>query len=116
MGNVGRNDPCPCGSGKKYKKCCGLKSSLQRRQFSNLNPEQVPSSMGKIAGMVSQTLKSINPEAAGKLDAMIKKQTDKLAEKMSDDPSKSKEEAAAEVVEEIKKEDAAKKQQDKPTS
>ena len=19
----GRNDPCPCGSGKKYKKCCG---------------------------------------------------------------------------------------------
>jgi preprotein translocase subunit SecA len=25
---VGRNDPCPCGSGKKYKKCCG----------SNVNP------------------------------------------------------------------------------
>jgi len=22
---VGRNDPCPCGSGKKYKKCCGVK-------------------------------------------------------------------------------------------
>ncbi len=21
---VGRNDPCPCGSGKKYKQCCGL--------------------------------------------------------------------------------------------
>ena len=21
---VGRNEPCPCGSGKKYKKCCGL--------------------------------------------------------------------------------------------
>ncbi|MFN8640511.1 MAG: SEC-C metal-binding domain-containing protein [Candidatus Binatia bacterium] len=20
---VGRNDPCPCGSGKKHKKCCG---------------------------------------------------------------------------------------------
>ena len=24
---VGRNDPCPCGSGKKYKKCCGRASS-----------------------------------------------------------------------------------------
>lgn len=24
FGKVGRNDPCPCGSGKKYKKCCGL--------------------------------------------------------------------------------------------
>ncbi len=23
MKNVGRNDPCPCGSGKKYKHCCG---------------------------------------------------------------------------------------------
>jgi preprotein translocase subunit SecA len=21
---VGRNDPCPCGSGKKFKKCCGV--------------------------------------------------------------------------------------------
>jgi len=21
----GRNDPCPCGSGRKYKKCCGSK-------------------------------------------------------------------------------------------
>jgi uncharacterized protein len=25
---VGRNDPCPCGSGKKYKKCCGAAGSL----------------------------------------------------------------------------------------
>ena len=24
---VGRNDPCPCGSGKKFKKCCMNKSS-----------------------------------------------------------------------------------------
>jgi hypothetical protein len=23
LNNVGRNDPCPCGSGKKYKKCHG---------------------------------------------------------------------------------------------
>jgi preprotein translocase subunit SecA len=22
--SIGRNDPCPCGSGKKYKKCCGI--------------------------------------------------------------------------------------------
>lgn len=24
---IGRNDPCPCGSGKKYKKCCGSNAS-----------------------------------------------------------------------------------------
>ena len=23
MGKIGRNDPCPCGSGKKYKQCHG---------------------------------------------------------------------------------------------
>ena len=28
---VGRNDPCPCGSGKKYKFCCGRKASAQAR-------------------------------------------------------------------------------------
>lgn len=25
---IGRNDPCPCGSGKKYKKCCVSKSEI----------------------------------------------------------------------------------------
>lgn len=27
--NIGRNDPCPCGSGKKYKKCCGCRTQLR---------------------------------------------------------------------------------------
>jgi len=26
---IGRNDPCPCGSGKKYKKCCGKDDTAQ---------------------------------------------------------------------------------------
>jgi SWIM/SEC-C metal-binding protein len=25
---VGRNDPCPCGSGKKFKRCCGASGAL----------------------------------------------------------------------------------------
>jgi hypothetical protein len=29
---VGRNDPCPCGSGKKYKKCCLAKDEAAERQ------------------------------------------------------------------------------------
>src|SRR5262245_53498001 len=29
---VGRNDPCPCGSGKKYKKCCLAKDEAAARQ------------------------------------------------------------------------------------
>lgn len=27
---IGRNDPCPCGSGKKYKKCCGRPGAKQQ--------------------------------------------------------------------------------------
>ena len=32
---VGRNEPCPCGSGKKYKKCCINKDQEQLRDASN---------------------------------------------------------------------------------
>ena len=27
---VGRNDPCPCGTGKKYKNCCLLRSNFEK--------------------------------------------------------------------------------------
>ena len=27
-----RNDPCPCGSGKKYKKCCGMNGMSFRKR------------------------------------------------------------------------------------
>ncbi|MDR1773902.1 MAG: SEC-C domain-containing protein [Clostridioides sp.] len=27
---IGRNDPCPCGSGKKYKKCCGNNKTYRK--------------------------------------------------------------------------------------
>jgi hypothetical protein len=30
--NIGRNDPCPCGSGKKYKKCCLAKDEEEARK------------------------------------------------------------------------------------
>ncbi|MDP4106934.1 MAG: SEC-C metal-binding domain-containing protein, partial [Bacillota bacterium] len=29
---VGRNDPCPCGSGQKYKKCCGANEVISLTQ------------------------------------------------------------------------------------
>jgi len=44
---IGRNDPCPCGSGKKYKKCCLEKlmtcvhpgCSVVLPKYSRINPE-----------------------------------------------------------------------------
>jgi hypothetical protein len=26
VSSIGRNDPCPCGSGRKYKRCCATKA------------------------------------------------------------------------------------------
>jgi len=39
MNKIGRNDPCPCGSGKKYKKCCYLRQ--QPPKMSSLPPEVI---------------------------------------------------------------------------
>lgn len=36
---VGRNDPCPCGSGKKYKHCCYAKDSVKHEMAP---PEEEP--------------------------------------------------------------------------
>ncbi len=30
--DIGRNDPCPCGSGKKYKQCCLLKADKKKKK------------------------------------------------------------------------------------
>jgi len=34
--SVSRNDPCPCGSGKKYKKCCLGADEEKRRQHNRM--------------------------------------------------------------------------------
>jgi hypothetical protein len=39
---VGRNDPCPCGSGKKYKYCCMRKDQRQRRRRVASSPDPQP--------------------------------------------------------------------------
>ncbi|MFO7913635.1 MAG: SEC-C metal-binding domain-containing protein [Desulfotignum sp.] len=46
---VGRNDPCPCVSGKKYKKCCFVKVSSGKTEESPPNPL-----IGKTSGILSK--------------------------------------------------------------
>ena len=48
MTKVGRNDPCPCGSGKKYKKCCETKQHHGR-----LTAERVTTQTPKATGLTS---------------------------------------------------------------
>ena len=47
---VGRNEPCPCGSGLKYKNCCALKSHrLTRTQIALLAALAVAVAVGAIS-------------------------------------------------------------------
>src|ERR1700721_3046111 len=46
MSVTGRNDPCPCGSGKKYKRCCGLagvEAARLRPRDAGLDPRDIGS-------------------------------------------------------------------------
>lgn len=40
MAKIGRNEPCPCRSGKKYKQCCGSSEKLARQVRPRVTPEQ----------------------------------------------------------------------------
>jgi hypothetical protein len=46
---IGRNDPCPCGSGKKFKKCCAQKGFEPGRQSDNAPPVKISEAILKIA-------------------------------------------------------------------
>ncbi|MCB1084882.1 MAG: SEC-C domain-containing protein [Chlamydiia bacterium] len=70
MKEVGRNDPCPCGSGKKYKKCCASKPPLKRRSFTQMPSPEAKGSIQRITGVLSQTLRKTDPEG---LDQEVKK-------------------------------------------
>ena len=46
---IGRNDPCPCGSGKKYKKCCYQQKSDFERSDNNVPPVKISEAILKIS-------------------------------------------------------------------
>jgi SEC-C motif len=57
-GKVGRNDPCPCGSGKKYKKCClGQQEPVQGQ------PGAAPPVSSEFAGVRPGMIPRMNAEA-----------------------------------------------------
>jgi hypothetical protein len=42
MKKIGRNDPCPCGSGKKFKKCCESTMLGGRFKATKIDAESAP--------------------------------------------------------------------------
>ena len=45
--NIGRNDPCPCGSGKKFKQCCQNKQENQSETAKTRQLENIPTLFAK---------------------------------------------------------------------
>ncbi len=69
---IGANDPCPCGSGKKYKKCCRLTEQAQTAQLSqsecNLFYETWYGLMGYInkqKKIIDAVIKPVYPNSVG---------------------------------------------------
>jgi tetratricopeptide (TPR) repeat protein len=52
---AGRNDPCPCGSGRKYKRCCGEDGAARGMQVSGTQqvrtPEPTPAELNRLIAM-----------------------------------------------------------------
>lgn len=51
MKKTGRNDPCPCGSGKKFKKCC--ESKMIGKKYLANKLDQASSVAGRVSGLTS---------------------------------------------------------------
>jgi len=52
---AGRNDTCPCGSGKKFKKCCEMKEQKSRGNKALLVIVGLLMAAGLVAGITSLT-------------------------------------------------------------
>lgn len=55
MGKIGRNDPCPCGSGKKYKKCCLLKKDTEEKAIGLFGGDAVSLRMSHLLGSMNRS-------------------------------------------------------------
>jgi tetratricopeptide (TPR) repeat protein len=54
MAKIGRNDPCACGSGKKYKKCCMASDVAAVRAARPAQPAAVPARRPSLASYVQE--------------------------------------------------------------
>lgn len=81
MSKIGRNDPCPCGSGKKYKKCC-----LNRRDDSNVNVENFRGILKELKydSRIKQCLHPNQSECKGKIKGAHSIQNNKILVKIAD--------------------------------
>ncbi|MGK0440626.1 MAG: hypothetical protein ACJA0N_000421 [Pseudohongiellaceae bacterium] len=77
MTKIGRNDPCPCGSGKKYKKCC-LATELEQRAQANPATEINQSLAKAFAGQQFESLDDMQVFADHKINQLNEQPQEEL--------------------------------------
>jgi hypothetical protein len=74
MAKIGRNDPCPCGSGKKHKRCCSVtEASPPLSVVAAVEPHHVCDSCGRHLddGLDDDRIDEINERADHILDELL---------------------------------------------
>ncbi|MEN8183988.1 MAG: SEC-C metal-binding domain-containing protein [Myxococcota bacterium] len=62
---VGRNDPCPCGSGRKYKSCCEGKATAKEALYSRGLPILLGLVLVAVAVLIAAAFYSSAPTDGG---------------------------------------------------
>jgi hypothetical protein len=83
MSKIGRNDPCPCGSGKKYKKCCLAQD--ERRHIEETRPDDMSALFEDIQVRTDMYDDSDEPEAVDEPPYAEIDQEPYVAKTISDD-------------------------------
>lgn len=75
---IQRNDPCPCGSGEKFKKCCAKKEQEQKQKrhmgLLGRSTTNLSGSMKSIAGRVFKAITAPPSQHDASADALDQKQ------------------------------------------
>ncbi len=83
---TGRNDPCPCGSGKKYKKCCLKKDQAAARQKAKITPTVPPPRKTAPEPEIDPLLERINAFWEEFMDASYEKQWAAVEKMLAEEP------------------------------
>ena len=72
MAKIGRNDPCPCGSSKKYKQCCLAKDEAAARAAAPPPPAPTPRRAGRVVFPQDDDDVDLLTEASNAVIALIR--------------------------------------------
>lgn len=85
MTKISRNAPCPCGSGKKYKKCCLLKKEaedLKRREIKEQNIEKAFLEMDALDDLSNSVIDLINTKQFDKAESVCNELKEKYPDQI----------------------------------